>query len=821
MMMMMPKSMRISTSNPKLWIVVAIGVTGIIVLADAERRRRRRRRRDKALEREDFGALVKRFELLPFPQPPPPAARLPLSGLTFAVKDIFEVKGQVTGFGNPDWERTHDEAEKTAAAITILLKNGATCVGSTVLDELSFGITGENVHYGTPVNPQRTSHNPGGSSSGSAVAVAAQLVDFALGTDTIGCVRIPAAYCGVLGYRPSHGAVSMIGVLPNSQSLDTVGWLARDPSILHRVGHALLKLNSVEPRRTRHILFADDLFELSKIPKQRTTYILNKVVENLSGYQAPKFMNLGQYIASNVSSLKRFYEQSTNLESGMETLKALSAVTILLQRYEFKTNHEEWVNLVKPKLGPDASDHVQAAIKTDYENIKDLYKVRAEVRSAFRTLLKDDGLLVIPTVADSPLKRDPEKGSSSEFFDRAVILSSISSMSGCCQATVPLGKHDEDLSSVSFAACHGSDKFLLDTILEIHSSLQEQASLISHSLPLVNTNGHLDALELPKEKTVKSFGSVMASAISNHVKTSQVNQAVENGSGSNIPMVMKVSSAVRCDLCDADCNSIVDYEKHLLGKKHKERLEAMNAPSVTLSQRTSNRIGNTCTTGQVGASGGGTAIPVVHGENLGGKAQNLVEGGSSIYSSKICTLCNVVCNSEIVFADHLAGKKHAAQAAAMASNSILKDKDEKGPREMKNSQPACCQVCKINFNSPEVPSSHLLGKKHQKNLEKQKKPASDTTTTHTQMKPVNEREKKAQSNNASNSNLQWLNKKTPSQLNSTDVDLETKKRKIMDGGGQANAFRTCYICNVVCNSETVFNSHLAGQKHAAMVLLRS
>ncbi|GAB2296243.1 hypothetical protein Dimus_030370 [Dionaea muscipula] len=108
--------------------------------------------------------------------------------------------------------------------------------------------------------------------------------------------------------------------------------MARTRSLYLASGWTCLKLNSVEPRRTRHILFADDLFELSKIPKQRTTYILNKVVENLSGYQAPKFMNLGQYIASNVSSLKRFYEQSTNLESGMETLKALSAVTILLQR---------------------------------------------------------------------------------------------------------------------------------------------------------------------------------------------------------------------------------------------------------------------------------------------------------------------------------------------------------------------------------------------------------------------------------------------------------------------------------------------------------
>uniref|UniRef100_A0A2N9HR32 Amidase domain-containing protein n=1 Tax=Fagus sylvatica TaxID=28930 RepID=A0A2N9HR32_FAGSY len=310
------KLMKDNASNPKLWIALGIGVVGVVILTETHRRRRR----PKATQRVDFGAFVVRFDLLPFPQPPPPAARLPLASLTFAIKDIFDVKDYVTGFGNRDWERTHEAARKTAVAVTALLKNGATCVGKTVMDELAFGITGENVHYGTPTNPQMPSCIPGGSSTGSAVAVATGLVDFALGlvlvkcsfgkvvlafitfklgkiptknqgmriylsfcTDTVGCVRIPASFCGILGFRPSHGAVSMLGVLPNSQSLDTVGWFARDPSILHRVGHVLLQLNSVEPRRTRRLIFADDLFQLSKVPTQKTLYVVSKAIENLSG----------------------------------------------------------------------------------------------------------------------------------------------------------------------------------------------------------------------------------------------------------------------------------------------------------------------------------------------------------------------------------------------------------------------------------------------------------------------------------------------------------------------------------------------------------
>lgn len=493
---------KISVSNPKVWIVIGISVAGIVLYTET---RRRQRRREKNLDREDFGPFVERFELVPFPQPPPPAAKQLLSGLTFAIKDVFDVKGYVTGFGNVDWMKTHEVAEKTAAAVTILLKNGATCVGKTVLDELGFGITGENIHYGTPTNPQLPSHIPGGSSSGSAVTVASGRVDFALGTDTVGCVRIPASFCGTLGFRSSHGAVSSIGVLPNSQSLDTIGWFARDPSILHRVGCILLQRTAAEVRREKLFVFADDFFQLSKIPKQKSVHIVVKAMENLSGYQPPKHMNVGQYIASNVPSLKGFREQSTSLQNGISTLKALSAAMLSLQRYEFKTNYEEWVKSAKPRLGSDVRERVLAAVNTTHENIKTLYKVRTEMRAALHSLLKEDGILVIPTVADPPLKVNSKKGLLTEFHDRAFALSSIASMSGCCQVTIPLGKHDDGAVSVSFIASHGADKFLLDIVLDMYSSLQEQVCNLSNSLPLPDINGNMDTSELLKEKGNAAF----------------------------------------------------------------------------------------------------------------------------------------------------------------------------------------------------------------------------------------------------------------------------------------------------------------------------
>ncbi|RZC64513.1 hypothetical protein C5167_008207 [Papaver somniferum] len=512
----------LSNTSTKTWIVIGIGVAGILIYSET----RRRRNNQKAVIKEDFGAFVHSFEILPFPQPPPPAARLPLSGLTFAVNDNFDIKEYVSGFGNPDWEKTHDPATKSALVVTWMLKNGATFVGKTVMDELAFGITGENLHYGTPTNPLTPSHIPGGSSSGSAVAVAAKLVDFAIGTDTLGCVRTPASFCGILGFRPSHGAVSSIGVLPNAQSLDTIGWFARDPSILHRAGQILLRLSPGGLKKAKRLIFAEDCFQLSKVPKHKSVQVVKKSTENLSGYLPPKNVNIGQYIASNVSSLKGFYEPSANLQHGTSTLKALSNVMVLLQRYEFKTNHEEWIETAKPKLGPEISVRVLEAAKATHENIKTFYKVKTELRSALQSLLQDDGILVIPTISDLSLKLNAKKKLCTEFQDRAFALLSIAGMSGCCQVTIPLGMHDGCPVSVSLIASHGADKFLLDTVLDMYSSLQEQVTIASNSSPLPDTDGDMDTSELLKEKGNAAFkGNQWNKAVNYYTEAIKLNDS--------------------------------------------------------------------------------------------------------------------------------------------------------------------------------------------------------------------------------------------------------------------------------------------------------
>jgi len=156
---------------------------------------------------EESGAFVERFSV-------GPTAEGALSGLTFAVKDLIDIAGRTTGGGNPTWEKTHAAAATHAVCVEQLLAAGARCVGKTVTDELAFSLIGENHFYGTPLNPRAPGRVPGGSSSGSASAVACGLVDFALGTDTGGSVRVPAGNCGLFGLRPSRGLISVAGVMP-------------------------------------------------------------------------------------------------------------------------------------------------------------------------------------------------------------------------------------------------------------------------------------------------------------------------------------------------------------------------------------------------------------------------------------------------------------------------------------------------------------------------------------------------------------------------------------------------------------------------------
>src|SRR5258708_9864976 len=169
----------------------------------------------------------------------PGAAAGPRARLSFAVKDLIDVGEVASGGGKRDWPRFARTPARHAWVGQPLLEAGASVRGKTITDEVSLGILGENAHDGTPLNPAAPGRVPGGSSSGSASAVAAKACDFALGTDTGGSVRVPSSFCGLYGIRPTHGRIDFTGIAVQAPGSDTCGWFARDAATFARVGEVL------------------------------------------------------------------------------------------------------------------------------------------------------------------------------------------------------------------------------------------------------------------------------------------------------------------------------------------------------------------------------------------------------------------------------------------------------------------------------------------------------------------------------------------------------------------------------------------------------
>lgn len=492
----------IMTPPNGLWVLLGLGLAGAFIYTRSRRKQLRK----------DVRAFIKYLELLPPPQPVSPAPPLPLTGFKFAVQDLFEVEGFGTGFGCLHWEKTHEPASCNAPSIASCVQAGATCVGKTHMDELAYSTNGQNRHYGTPTNPAATSRVPGGACSGSAAAVAAELVDFALGLDSGGDVRIPAAYCGVLGFRPSHGVVSCAGVIPVSQSLDAVGWFARDPHLLKKIGHILLKSSLSEAKQVRRVFIADDCFNLAASPQSRN-WQLSAVINTIEKEYGIKVtrMKLGEHFASKIPSLKmslvcfRVDGEIGKVERGASALRSVRDAFEVLRGHEFRMNHDEWIQ--STKMGSGIPEHLKKVLEMNSELVAESMKLRNEARTAFSELLMSDGLLVIPTVPGPPPMLHNKDSSQSDLDDKVSILASLASMSGCCQVSIPLAKYDGCPIAISLIARHGADRFLLEATTKLFSGLQAEPEALANGTNHVEVkpSRRPDAAEVAKEKGNAAF----------------------------------------------------------------------------------------------------------------------------------------------------------------------------------------------------------------------------------------------------------------------------------------------------------------------------
>jgi amidase len=335
----------------------------------------------------------------------------PLAGLTFAAKDLFDVAGHPTGGGNPDWARAHPVPTRHAWAVQRLLDAGATLVGKTITDEVSLGILGENPFDGTPLNPAAPDRVPGGSSSGSASAVAQGLCDTALGTDTGGSVRVPASFCGLYGIRPSHGRLDLTGMMAQAPSSDTTGWFARDAATFARVSEVMLG-EPLPARLPTTLVVAVDAFGLADA---ETAAALQPMVQALS-------------------ALIGYAREDLLAPPGLATWARAQRA---LQPSEAWLTFKDWIDRTNPRLAFGVARNLAAAAAIPESERQWAALMRAEARARLAWLVPPGAILCMPT---TPFPA-PRKGLSLAALEplraRITALTAHGGLTGAPQVSLP------------------------------------------------------------------------------------------------------------------------------------------------------------------------------------------------------------------------------------------------------------------------------------------------------------------------------------------------------------------------------------------------
>jgi amidase len=361
----------------------------------------------------------------------------PLTGLTFAAKDLFDVAGTPTGAGNPDWECTHPVPQVHAWAVGTLLDAGAELVGKTVTCEISLGILGFNQFFGTPANPTAPGSLPGGSSSGSASAVAAGDCDIALGTDTGGSVRVPASLCGLHGLRTTHGRIPFAGVCAQAPSFDTVGWFTRDAASFARAAAVLLQ-EPIPALAPAPLLVADDAFVLADAEVRDAlagaVALLGRVLRH-----APRSIDLGP----------------------PGTLVAWSAQRNILQRYEGWRTFRDWIDAANPRFAFNVARNLTLAAGFTDAQAAEAAGLRRRVLDRARELLQGGAILCLPTTPFTAPPLGLPLHELDMLSERISQLTSFAGFAGLPQLSLPLGMAGGKPCGLSILAWHGQDAKLV------------------------------------------------------------------------------------------------------------------------------------------------------------------------------------------------------------------------------------------------------------------------------------------------------------------------------------------------------------------------
>ncbi|MCX5494366.1 amidase [Kaistia dalseonensis] len=359
-----------------------------------------------------------------------------LAGLTFAVKDLIDVAGYRSAWGNPDRLRDAEPAVATAPSVLVPLMAGARIVGKTHTDELACGMFGMNPHFGIPINPRAPDRVPGGSSSGSASAVAAGLCDFGIGTDTGGSIRVPASFCGLYGLRTTFGRISVAGVMPMAPSFDTVGFLARDAAMLKRVGEAYFgTIGAAGPQR---LLLARDAFD---IPVPAIGAALLPVARSLAPAEEVTLFAEG-------------------VDFWLDTFRPL-------QLHDLWSTLGGWATMPGRVLSQAVEERIALSATVDPRMFAKAVIQREALTSRLVRLLGDDGMLIIPTAHDLPPLRTAPVSAQVAFREKTLALTCIASLCRLPQINIPAVEVDGCPVGLSLIAAPRGDERLLAFAAEL------------------------------------------------------------------------------------------------------------------------------------------------------------------------------------------------------------------------------------------------------------------------------------------------------------------------------------------------------------------
>lgn len=370
----------------------------------------------------------------------PAIATGPLSGLRFAVKDNIDLKGTVTGIGNPFWSVAREATSVSATVVERLLSAGATAVGKTVMDEFAFSLIGDNRHYGAPANPVCPGKFTGGSSSGSAAAVAGGHVDFALGTDTAGSIRLPASNCGLIGFRPGWDAIDTTGILPLAPCFDVPGWMASSPDVARRVCEVLLPAMEIARPITSYA---------------RLTPAFGRLEPALAGLVKHAMKRIPLECAGDADQLSDWPWSIDEVSEAFRVIQSEQAWRCCA----------DWAqSLPIESIDAGIYQRIIAGRGIAPGQLAAANAVRDRVRDWLSTLAETYGVLAMPTVTQPGLSRSASPSERDAYRSEVLKLTCLASMAGLPEISLPLVQASDMRLGISLIFPPGGDRHVISIL---------------------------------------------------------------------------------------------------------------------------------------------------------------------------------------------------------------------------------------------------------------------------------------------------------------------------------------------------------------------